>query len=229
MEGVDHVHVVQVGGGRLIGQVHRVLQGQVPDGEGLKLGVACGHPPLVLVVELGEAGGHLAAAGAGGGDHHQGAAGLHVVIPPEALVGDDLCNVVGVAGDGVVAVHLHPQGLQPLLECVGGGLPGVLGDHHAAHVQVHGPERVNEPEHVAVVGDAQVPPDLVLLNVAGVDGDDDFRLVLHLGQHADLAVRLEPGQHPAGVEVVKQLAAELQVQLAAELGDALLDVLGLEL
>ena len=37
------------------------------------------------------------------------------------------------------------------------------------------------------------------------------------------------GQHPAGVEVVKQLAAELQVQLAAELGDALLDVLGLEL
>ena len=128
-----------------------------------------------------------------------------------------------------MAVHLHPQGLQPLLEGVGGGLSGVLGDHHAAHVQVHGPERVDEPEHVAVVGDAQVPPDFVLLDVAGVDGDDDFRLVLHLGQHADLAVRLEPGQHPAGVEVVKQLAAELQVQLAAELGDALLDVLGLEL
>ncbi len=50
-----------------------------------------------------------------------------------------------------------------------------------------------------------------------------------LGQHADLAVRLEAGQHPAGVEVVKELAAELQVQLAAELVDALLDVLGLEL
>ena len=135
----------------------------------------------------------------------------------------------GVAGDGVVAVHLHPQGLQPLLEGVGGGLPGVLGDHHAAHIQVHGPERVNEPEHIAVVGDAQVPPHLILFDVPGVNGDDDLRGVLHLGQHADLAVRLKPGQHPAGVEVVKQLAAELQVQLAAELGDALLDVLGLEL
>ena len=40
MEGIDHIHVIQVGGGRLIGQVHRVLQGQVPDGEGLKLGIA---------------------------------------------------------------------------------------------------------------------------------------------------------------------------------------------
>ena len=40
MEGVDHVHVVQIGGGRLVGEVDRVVQGQVPDGEGLKLGIA---------------------------------------------------------------------------------------------------------------------------------------------------------------------------------------------
>ena len=29
MEGVDHVHVIQVGGGSLVGQVDRVLQGNV--------------------------------------------------------------------------------------------------------------------------------------------------------------------------------------------------------
>ena len=34
MEGVDHVHIVQIGGGRLIGQVHGVAERQVPDGEG---------------------------------------------------------------------------------------------------------------------------------------------------------------------------------------------------
>ena len=49
----------------------------------------------------------------------------------------------------------------------------------------------------------------------------------YLLEHPDLAVRLESRQHPGGVVVVEQLAAELQIQLAAELGDALFDLLGL--
>ena len=60
-------------------------EGQVPDGEGLILGVSRLDPPLVLVIELAQAHGHLAAARAGGGDHHQGAGGLHkfvLSIPP---------------------------------------------------------------------------------------------------------------------------------------------------
>ena len=101
--------------------------------------------------------------------------------------------------------------------------------NHAAHRQAPAAEDVDEPQHVAVIGDAQVAPDLVLLDVSGVDGDDDLRLVLQLLQHADLAVWLESGQHPGGVVVVKQLAAELQIQLSAELRDAVPDVLRLHL
>ena len=52
MEGVYHVHVVQVGGGSLIGQVYRMLERQVPHREGLKLGIACADATLVLVIEL---------------------------------------------------------------------------------------------------------------------------------------------------------------------------------
>ena len=128
MEGVDHVHVVQVGGGCLVGQIDRVLQGEVPDGEGLELGVARRHPPAVVVIELAEAGGHLAAAGAGCGDHHQRAGGLDIVVLAVPLIADDVGDVVGVALDGVVAVDPHPQLLQPQAEGIGGGLPGVLGD-----------------------------------------------------------------------------------------------------
>ena len=62
--------------------------GQIPHREGLKLGIARRLPPAVLVVELAEAGCHLAAAGAGGGDHHQGAAGLDVVVASVALLAD---------------------------------------------------------------------------------------------------------------------------------------------
>ena len=229
MEGVDHVHVPQIGGGGLVGQVHRVLEGQVPDGEGLKLGVARLHPPLVLVVELGQADGHLAAARAGGGDHHQGAAGLDIVVFAVALVADDEACIVGVAGDGVMPAGFDPQALHPALEGVGGGLTGVLGDHHAAHQQALSPEGVDQAEHIHIVGDAQVAPDLVLLDVAGTDGDDDLHRVPQLLEHADLAVRLEPGQHPGGVVVVKELAAEFQIELVAELADALPDMGGLEL
>ena len=42
-----------------------------------------------------------------------------------------------------------------------------------------------------------------------------------------LAVRREAGKNPGSVQIVKQFAAEFQVQLVAELGDPLPDVLGL--
>ena len=110
MEGVDHIHVVEVGGGRLIGQVHRMLQGQVPNGEGLELGIARIDAPLVLMIQLGQAGGHFSAAGAGGGDHHQGAAGLDVIVLAQTLVADDVPNVGGVACNGIVLVDSECPG-----------------------------------------------------------------------------------------------------------------------
>ena len=228
MEGVDHVHVVEVGGGGLVGQIHRMLQRQVPDGEGLIFGVACANAPLIFVVKLAEAGGHFAAAGAGRRDHHDGAAGLDVVIFAQALVGHDVRHVRGIAGDGVVLVALHAQRRQALDEGVSGRLASVLGDDHGADVEAKTPEHVRQAQHVVVVADAQIAPHFALFDVAGADGNDDLHLVLHGGQHADLAVGLEAGQHPRGVVVVKELAAELQIQLVAELAAALLDVLGLQ-
>ena len=63
--------------------------------------------------------------------------------------------------------------------------------------------------------------------MVGVDGDDDLNVIRQALKHAELAVGLETGQHAARMVVVEQLAAEFKVELAAELGDALLDVLGL--
>ena len=229
MEGVDHVHVVQIRRGRLVSQVHRVLQGQVPHREGLKLGVAGADAPLVLVVKLAQTGGHLAAAGAGGRHHHQAPLRLDIVVPSEALLRHDQRHVGGIVRDDIVLVHPDAQHLQPLLELVGHGLAPVMGDHHAADVQPDAPERVDQPQGVLVIGDAQVPPALVALDVVGGYGDDDLRLVLHFQQHGYLAVRLEPGHHPGCVEVVKQLPTEFQVQLSAEFVDSVPDVLRLQL
>ena len=122
-------------------------------------------------------------------------------------------------------VAFHAQRLQPLDEGLGVGLPGVLGDDHAAHIEAQRAEHVDKPQHVLVIGDTQIAPHLALFDIPGADGHHDLHLVLHGAQHADLAVGLEPRQHAAGVMVVKQLAAELQIQLAAELCAALADVL----
>ena len=52
VEGVDHVHIVQISGGCLVGQVHRMLEGDVPDREGLKFRITGGDTAFVLMVEL---------------------------------------------------------------------------------------------------------------------------------------------------------------------------------
>ena len=229
MEGVDHVHVAQVCGGSFVSHVDRMFQRQVPDGEGFELGVAGLDTPAVFLVQLAEAGGHLAAAGSGRGDQHQGAGGFHIVVPAETVIADDVLYIGGISFNGVVTVGFDALGVQPLFKGDGGGLPGPAGEYHGAYVQADAPEGVDQPQGVQVVGDAQVPADFAGFDVVGVDRDQDFFLVLHLQQHLDLAVRLETGKDAAGVEVVKQLAAQLQIQLAAEFVDALHDALRLHL
>ena len=227
MEGVDHVHIVQVGGSSLVGQIDRVLQGNVPDGEGLELGVTGLDPALVFMVQLGQADGHFSAAGAGRSDDHQRALGLNVLVAAVALVADDAGHIVGVAGDLVVAERPDAQPVEPLLKLLHLWGGGVHGDADTAHKQANALERVDEAEHVQIIGDAVITANLAADDVLRADDDDDLRLVFQLEQHLQLGIRLEAGQHAGGVVVIKQLAAKLQVELVVKLGNALPDVLGL--
>ena len=227
VEGVDHVHVIEVCGGGLVGQVHRVTEGKVPDGEGLILGVPGLDAPLVLMVELAQAHGHLAAAGAGGGDDHQGAAGLDVFVLTVALFTDDQRNVIRIALDGVVAIDLQAQAFQLGLENFCRRLAAEAGQHDAVYLEPEPPEYVDETQGVGAVGDTQVAPDLAFFQVHGGHGHHDLYLILQLHQHPNFRVWVEPRQDPGGVVVVKQFAAKLQVELTAELVDAGADVLRL--
>ena len=194
MEGIDDVVVVQIGRGRLIGDVHRMGQRQIPNGEGLVLGVAGGDAALVLMIELREAGGHLARAGARGRHHDEGALGFDVLVLAEALVGDDVVDVVGIARNRVVQVARDAHGREAPAEQVGVGLVGVAGDDHASHFEAHGAEDVHEAQHVLVVGDAEVAAHLRALDVVGVDGDDDLHVVLQSIAACEIFVSgLKPG------------------------------------
>ena len=186
----------------LIGQIDRMLQRQIPDGEGLILGVAGLDAPAVLLVELAQAGGHF--AGAGTGAVMTTMAGWSQYNRScRSLVGDDQRNIGGVVVNGVVAVDPDAHGLQLVLEYLGVVLAPEPGHHHAAHVEAELPEGVDEPHDVHVVGDAQVAPALALLDVVGGDGHHQLGLVPELQEHPHLAVGLEARQHPGGVIVVK--------------------------
>ena len=227
---VEHVDVFQVRGGRLVGQVHRVRQRQVPDGEGLKLGVASGDAALVLVVHLAQAGGQLAGARPRRGHHDEVAGSLHVVVAAKAVVGNHRRRVVGVARDHVVARHLQAQAAEALKEGFDVLVVALqLRDHHVFHEEAAVAEHVHEAQHVIFVGDAQVRAHLLAHDVAGVEADDNLHFVLDPVQHGDLVVRGEPGEDAGGVVIVEKLAPHLQIEFAADFPPAGGDVLGLHL
>ena len=228
MEGVNHVYVVEVGRGSLVGDVDRMLQRQAPDREGFELGVAGLDAALVLVVELAEAYCHLAASGAGGRDDYKGSRGLDVVVAAEPLVGVDEVHVGGVALDGIVAVGGHSHALQALAEGVGAALAVVVCDYHRVDRESAADEGLAQTEHIHIVGYAQILAYFVFLDVACGNHDDYLGLVGQLPEHAQLAVRLEARKHAAGVVVVEKLAAQFQIELVAELGDALAYVFRLD-
>ena len=109
------------------------------------------------------------------------------------------------------------------------GLAGVARDHDAADGEAHAAEDVHEAKDVLAVGDADVRAPLALLDVVGVEGEQHLGVVGELVEHAGLGVGREAGEHAAGVVVIEELSAELEVELAPELVDALANVRGLHL
>ena len=228
MERVDHVDILKIGSGGFVCDVDGVLQREIPDREGLELGVAGFNPALILLVELAQADRHLAATGTGCRHDHQRAGCLHVLVLAKTVGRVNEINIRGIALNDIVVIDFDTEALQSLAVGHRAGLSVVMRDHHPADQKAAGDEDVAQPQYVLVIGDAQVAPNLVLLNIHGTDNDDDLRIVLQLREHPQLAVRLEPRQHSAGVEVVIQLPAEFQVKFMSELRDALLDVLRLD-
>ena len=217
MERVNHVHVVQVGCGSLIGDVHRMLQRKAPHREGLKLGIAGVNTPLVLAIELAQTNRHLSAARTGSGHNHQRAGGLHIVVLAKALVGGNLCHIMWIAFDQIVDVRLDAHTLQAMTEGIGRTLTVVMGDDHRTDHETTVHKLIAQAQHILVVSDTQVGTHLVLLDVFSTDHDHNLNAVAQLAEHPQLAVGLEARQHAGGVMVVKEFATKLQVQLTVKL------------
>ena len=229
VERIDDIGVVEVSRGGLVGNIDRMRQRKIPDREGLKLGIAGGGTVLMLVIQLREASGELARAGAGCRHDNERTRGLDKLVLAVAIVGHDQIDIVRIPLDGIVQLGGNTERVQAVAEYIGSRLAGVLGDNHSRDGKAVAAEQVNQAQNVLVIGNAQVTASLVLLDVVRVNGDDDLDVVGYALEHAKLAIRLKTRQHAARVIVIEQLAAKLQIQLAAKLRDALLNVSSLQL
>ena len=124
-----------------------------------------------------------------------------------------------------MAVAANAKGVQSFQKRLCRSLPGILGEHHAAHIQPKLTECINQAQHFVIIGNTQVSAHFICLNITGIDGDNDFYIVFQLLQHANFAVRLKPRQHTRRMKIVKQLAAKLQIQFAAKLRNAFTNLL----
>ena len=75
-----------------------MVQRKIPDGERLVFGIAGVDAALVLVVQLRQARGEFAGARAGRGDHDERSAGLDVLVPAVAVIGDSTFTHSGMTG-----------------------------------------------------------------------------------------------------------------------------------
>ena len=177
MEGVDHIDIVEVGGGSLISHVDGMFQWETPYGEGLKFGVAGMHTALVLAIELAEADGHLTTSGTGGGDDDQWTFGLDKLVLAKAIVGGDESHIVRIALNQVVDIGFDAHPLKPLAIDIGGLLTCVVGDDHRTNHESSFLEFGAQSQHVLIVGDAKVGAHLVFLDVLGADDNHNLNTV----------------------------------------------------
>ncbi len=229
VERVYHIEIAQIGSGRLIRQIHRVLERKIPYRERLELRISRFDTALIIVIQLREAHRHLPAAGPGGRYHDKRSLRFNIIILTESFVTDNSLDIGRVSVYDVMLVVLHAEALQPFAEHVRGRLTGVMGYDHTPYQESSLPEGIYQAQDVHIVRYPYVAAGLVLLYIESADDQHHLYLVLHGIQHADLGIRMEPGQDPGSVIVVEYLPAEFQIQLSAELGYSLTDMFRLKL
>ena len=204
-------------------------QRKIPDREGLELGIASGGTVLMLVIQLRQAGGKLARARAGCRHDNERTRGLDKLVLAVAFVRNNQIDIVRIALDGIMQLGGNTERVQTIAEDIGSGLTGILRDDHGGNGKSIPSEQIDQAQDVFIIGNTQVATGLVLLDMVRIDCNDDLDVIGDALEHAKLAVRLKARQHAAGMIVIEQLAAKLQIQLAAKLRDALLNMSSLQL
>ena len=114
--------------------------------------------------------------------------------------------------------------LELVLELLCRGLVLEARDHHPEDADAPVAQVVDELEGVGIVGDAEIRADLLSLDVAREDAEQQIHLVLEVLKEPELDVGVVAGQHAGRVVIEEELPAELEVEAVVGLPDPLQDL-----
>ena len=164
MEGIYHIHIVQICGSRLVCQIDGMLERKIPYRKCLELRISCLDAAQIFMIELGEAGRHLARAGTGSRHHDERTRGFDIFIATEAVFADYIGYIVRISVDRIVTVYLDAEGLQLVLKKLDGGLMIVARDHDASDVETVFLKYTYQAQHIPIVCDTKILAYLVALD-----------------------------------------------------------------
>ena len=130
MEGVNHIHIIEVGSRSLVSDVHGVFQWQAPHRESLKLGISSTNATLVFAIKLAQTYRHLTTTWTWRRDNHQRTGCLHIIILSEPLVRGNQLYIMRIAINQIVAIGLDAHTFQTVTELVSGTLSIIMSDNH---------------------------------------------------------------------------------------------------
>ena len=183
----------------------------------------------MLMIKLGKAGSHLSASRARSRHYDQRLARLNILIMSVTFLADYQRNVVRVSRNQIMTVHLYAHLLQAALEHLRAVLPCEMGNTYASHIEILGLKHRLQAQQIGIIGNSQISPHLVLLNVLRADHNHNLHLIGQLHEHPQLAVRLKARQYSGSMIIIVKLPAEFQVKFIVKLADALPDMLRLHL
>ena len=96
------------------------------------------------MIQLGEAGSHLAASRSGSSNDYQRTGGFNIIIFTVTLIAYDKGDIRRISGNGIMAVYLHSQRLQLFLISNGTGLSGKAGQTYTADIQTIAAESIDQ-------------------------------------------------------------------------------------
>ena len=89
----------------------------------------------MLMIQLGKAGSHFAAAGSGCGYDNERTAGFDIIVFAVAFFADDFFHVGRITLNNIVDIAADAEGFELFAEQVRSGLTGILCDDNASDVK----------------------------------------------------------------------------------------------
>ena len=195
VEGVDHIHIVQVCRSRLVCHIDGMLEGKIPNGKGFEFCISRTNTAFAIVVKLAHANRHLSATGTGCGNNHKGARGFNIVVFAVSLIAYDTVDIGRITLDFIVTVHTYAKGLQTSLEFECGRLISPTGKNNTSNHQSKSTECIDQTQNIKVIGNTKVTAHLILFNIRCTDNNNDLGFIFQLCKHAHLAIGGKSGKH----------------------------------